>query len=341
MTAVSVDDYLEEKECTYKGERYSVRDNGAIFRHPREGKRDRAKDSMWTFGRENSSTPYLHISGVQVHRIVATAFHGEPDNSHYVVDHIDTNCRNNRPENLRWLTRLENVLKNPITRRKVEFLCGSIEAFLEDPSSLRDASGNPNFAWMRAVTAEEARHCKARMLIWAGTTPSVRATVRTQGRMPKNFSRMHQPLQKWEAGLAREPGLDFAKTPRSAQYMWNPAIHFPRCPANIGTDPLGDYVQNTSTGSVLAYSEDPEICPELTVRRVEHLRDRAAVLVLCSRGGMGWTVVGIEVSGGALPHFIHFNLGSYSGEVVANDAFAKKASANFWSAGYANASRHR
>lgn len=48
---------------------------------------------------------------------IATAFHGEPPSPQYVVDHIDTNCRNNRPENLRWLTRLENALMNPITRK--------------------------------------------------------------------------------------------------------------------------------------------------------------------------------------------------------------------------------
>lgn len=337
MTAVSVDDYLEEKDCIYKGERYSVRDNGAILRHPREAKRVRANDSKWTFGKENPSTPYLHISGVQVHRIVATAFHGEPEDSLYVVDHIDTNCRNNRPENLRWLTRLENVLKNPITRRKVEFLCGSIEAFLDNPSLLRDAAENPNFGWMRTVTPEEAKNCKSRMHIWATSSPPQRATLRTRGRMPKNLSRFHQPLQKWEAGLAGEPGLDFALTPRSAQYMWSPEIHFPCCPTNIGVDPLDDYIQNTNMGAVLAYSDNAEICPELTIHRVEYLRDRASILILCRRAGMGWTIVGIQLSPGGMPHFIHFNLGSYSNEVEANDAFVKKASSDFWSDGYANA----
>ncbi|MDO8925337.1 MAG: hypothetical protein Q7U94_00340 [Sideroxyarcus sp.] len=232
------------------------------------------------------------------------------------------------------------MLKNPITRRKVEFLCGSIEAFLDNPSMLRDASGNPNFEWMRAVTPEEAKNCMARMHIWAGSTPSKRTTDRVRGQAPKNFSRMYQPLQKWEAGLDGEPGLDFALTPRSAQYMWNPAIHFPLCPANISIDPLEDYVQNTSLGAVLAYSEDPDICTELTVRRVEYLRDRAAILILCSRAGMGWAIVGIEVSSRGLPHFIHFYLGSYSNEVEANDAFAEKAAADFWSGAYRNAHRN-
>jgi len=341
MTPVSIDDYSEEKQCTYKGERYSARDNGAVIRHPREGKRNRSADSNWTFGKENTSNPYLHISGVQVHRIVATAFHGDPDDSNYVVDHIDTNCRNNRPENLRWLTRLENVLKNPATRRKVEFLCGSIEAFLDNPSLLRDTAGNPNFGWMRVVTHEEAENCKARMHLWANSLSSTRSSVPLHSLKPQRLSRLHQPLQKWEAGLAGEPGLDFAMSPRSAQYMWSAAIHFPCCPAIVGVDPLDDYVRNIGTGAVLAYSDDLKLCPELTVHRVEYLRDRAAVLVLCSGVGTGRAIIGIEVSRGGLPHFIHFNLGSYSSDVEANEAFAENVSADFWSIAYSNAYKGR
>ena len=159
MTSVDVNDFSQEEECIYKGEHYSVRDNGAVFRHQPDGKRARPNDNQWTFGKENSANPYLSISGVCVHRIVATAFHGEPLDPEYVVDHIDTNCRNNRPENLRWLTRLENALKNPVTRKKIEYLCGSIEAFLENPSVLNELQGDPNFKWMRTVTPEEANNC--------------------------------------------------------------------------------------------------------------------------------------------------------------------------------------
>lgn len=341
MTALSVHEFLEQKECTYRDEHYSVRDNGAVFRHPRGGKRVRPIDNMWTFGNENSSTGYLYISRVQIHRIVATAFHGEPEDAHHVVDHIDTNRRNNRPENLRWLTRLENVLKNPMTRRRIEFYCGSIEAFLENPSLLREATGNQNFEWMRAVTPQEAKNCKDRMHIWASSPSSQRALGPPQLRMPTNFSRVYQPFQKWEAGLDREPGLDFAMTPRSAQYMWSSEIYFPCCPMNIGTDPLDDYLRSTSAGAILAYSEDPNICPELTVSRIEYLRDKGAILVLCSRAGMGWTIVGIRVTQRGSPHFIHFCLGSYSSEVDANKAFREKESVDFWSDGYANAARYR
>ena len=36
-TVTPDEDFVEVMECDYKGEHYSVRDNGAIMRHAREG----------------------------------------------------------------------------------------------------------------------------------------------------------------------------------------------------------------------------------------------------------------------------------------------------------------
>lgn len=115
MNVDLLNDFKETKTCTYKGERYSVRDNGAVLRHAREGKRKRKYDDVWTFGNPNKHTGYMNLDVEVVHRIVAWAFLGNPPSSQHVVDHIDTNRRNNRPENLRWLTKLENALNNPNT----------------------------------------------------------------------------------------------------------------------------------------------------------------------------------------------------------------------------------
>ena len=151
-------DYTREVECEYKGEKYKVRDNGAILRIAREGKSKRPKDEIWTFG-ENIVKGYAQFCGIRVHRIVATAFLGKSPTDQHVVDHIDTNRQNNRPENLRWLTKLDNILLNPITKAKIEYLCGSIESFLEDTSQLKGHENeDKNFAWMRAVTKEEAQN---------------------------------------------------------------------------------------------------------------------------------------------------------------------------------------
>ena len=162
-----LNDYREVKECTYKGEQYSVRDNGAVLRHAREGKRIRKDDDTWTFGKPNENTGYMEIGSERVHRIVAFAFLGEPPTPQHIVDHIDTNRRNNRPQNLRWLTKLENALNNPITRKKIEYLCGSIEAFVNDPSIIQEfVNDNPNYEWMRTVTPEEAKASYERLCTW-------------------------------------------------------------------------------------------------------------------------------------------------------------------------------
>ncbi len=164
---VDLEDFKQESECIYKVERYSVRDNGAVLRHPLDGKRPRPTDNNWTFGKLNIKTGYLEIASVRVHRIVATAFHGEPLTKEHVVDHIDTNKQNNRPTNLRWVTRLENILLNPITARRIELICGSVEKFLADPSKFRDKFPDPNYEWMCAVSAEEGQVSLKRMQSWA------------------------------------------------------------------------------------------------------------------------------------------------------------------------------
>ena len=162
-----LDDFEKEVTCIYKNETYSVRDNGSVLRHPKTDKKPRPTDNKWTFGKYNDKTGYAEIAGERVHRIVAIAFIGSPPSPQHVVDHIDTNRRNNRPENLRWVTKLENILLNPITARKVEYLCGSIENFLKDPSILRDNASDPNFLWMRAVSKEEAAASLERFQSWS------------------------------------------------------------------------------------------------------------------------------------------------------------------------------
>jgi hypothetical protein len=163
---VNVNQFEKECNCIYKDEQYSVRDNGAVLRHSLDtNKRKRPIDNKWTFGKLNIRTGYLEIASVRIHRIVASAFHREPPSREFVVDHIDTNRQNNRPENLRWVTRLENILLNPITARRIELVCGSVEAFLENPSKFRDKFPDPNYEWMCAVSCQEAQASKERFVL--------------------------------------------------------------------------------------------------------------------------------------------------------------------------------
>lgn len=60
---------------------------------------------------------YYRIGPAFVHRIVYELFKGEIPEG-YVVDHIDTNTKNNHVDNLRACSQSEN-LKNPITLNRL------------------------------------------------------------------------------------------------------------------------------------------------------------------------------------------------------------------------------
>jgi len=256
---VSIDDYIEERECDYKGEHYSVRDNGAIMRHA-NGVRRRPIDGRWTFGSKNHHTGYMVFSDVRVHIVVATAFWGANDSTKMVVDHIDTNRCNNRPENLRWVTRLENILLNEVTRKKVEYICGSIENFLNNPQLLfGHEKEDSNFMWMRTVTKEEAANTLAH---WNQLADRSKVTLpngaqidewiykSTQQRKEESLkiATQSRPIEIPSHAEAKEAQeVDPFSTGRTLAYQlgWNPISNpdFPCCPDHVGQDPIAEYFE--------------------------------------------------------------------------------------------------
>ena len=70
MRAELLDEYEDEREVEYQGEKYFVRDNGAVCRRSRPGQRRRRLDDAWTFGRPDESTGYMQLGSHVLHRII-------------------------------------------------------------------------------------------------------------------------------------------------------------------------------------------------------------------------------------------------------------------------------
>lgn len=310
---VNIDDYNEVKDCIYKDEHYSARDNGAVIRHPREGKRIRKDDNVWTFGKPNEKTGYMEIAGQRVHRIVAFAFHGNPPTEQHVVDHIDTNRRNNRPENLRWLTRLENALNNPITRARIENICGSIEVFLADPTVLRGHEKiDPNFTWMRAVSPEEARTSLERLTNWAKEHPKPQGGTlgewlfqeRKPSFTPYTPIQYQQP-EPVESEPVETPQETKSLTPNAIQLDWKHPVEFPCCPQQATDKPLETYSANLEEGKVFSKND----YGESTVLKFG-LTDSNTLWVMCNIS-IGWKTHAITKITFKDGIFYHENMGVF------------------------------
>ena len=342
---INIDNYSEVRECDYKGEHYSVRDNGAIMRHPRDGKSIRKGDNLWSFGSKDDKSGYMIFCGARVHIVVATAFLGANDSTKLVVDHIDTNRCNNRPENLRWLTRLENALNNPVTRKRIAYLCGGdIQKFIDNPSCLRDLTGtNQDIMWMRTVTKEEAQNAYERVMSWAATSEDEAQSH--GGKMGEwIFSKQHSKTQydPWGNPLNEEkssaPSLEIPEvphvvlksgigedveyilsdslTPNALQGNWRTPTEFLCCPIQITATPLEDYFANLKKGSVFAKTQ----WGETLILDSAISEDKKHLWVLAEQKGdiKPWKVIEIVMSEN---HFLHLSRHTYFSETGGHKYF--------------------
>jgi len=296
---VDLNDFKKESECIYKNEHYSIRDNGAVLRCPVDNNRPRPTDNQWTFGKLNSKTGYLEIASVRIHRIVATAFHGEPPTKEHVVDHIDTNKQNNRPDNLRWVTRLENILLNPITARRIELVCGSVEAFLADPSKFRNKFQEPNYEWMCTVSIQEAQTSKKRFLAWAENDKPLQGG--TLGEWIYNRS-----LPKLQIEEASE--FTNSLTQNTKQKDWKTPTEFPCCPQDIKNNSITDYLANLKVEKVFSQNQySNSIIEDFAVSI-----DETKLWVMCSntdeKAIKPYSLAEVTFENN---FFVHHNLGSF------------------------------
>lgn len=280
MKKININDFTEEKECFYKGEKYCVRDNGAVLRYPKNTDKPRPLDNTWTFGKIGNHG-YLYIASKGIHRIVATAYHGENLSKDYVVDHIDTNKQNNRPENLRWLTKEENILKNPNTIDKLQYITGCpIEELKENnwEKLHKYTSDKQDTSWMRPTTKEEAENFHKRQKQWSNKKLEFNeenkrlndqllkiCELQETGRKQTNKMGdwVFEPVQQDE--LEEQTQIHYndeqfkqffkESLTQNAYQNWGAPTAFPCCPTEPNKCTLDDYLSNLEKGKILCQSD--------------------------------------------------------------------------------------
>ena len=322
METVNINVFNEEKSCEYKGRQYQVRDNGAILRLQKEGCRVSKWDNKWTFGTKDEKTGYMILSGIRVHQVVCTAFHGPEPEPHMVVDHIDINRCNNRPENLRWLTRIENALNNPVTRKKIAFLCGgSIEPFLENPAILRDKALSSDVSWMKTVTKEQAAACKKHMEKWAKEDSKQESLGKGIGDWIFSDKEMSEAT-RWNRKLfalqrakieemnrreyEKQYGLKDSLTPGAKQFEWKIPAEFLSCPQEGEERTLQAYLNNLQPGNAFCRTQ----YGTSSLLEAGYNQQEDAIFVL-TKGGNSmkpWALSKITLVDGC---FVHSNEGSF------------------------------
>lgn len=275
MVKIDINDFEQEKECFYRGEKYRVRDNGAVLRYPKDDTKPRLLDNKWTFGKVGNHG-YLYIASKGIHRIVATAFHGENLSKEYIVDHIDTNKQNNRPENLRWITKEENILNNPNTKNKIQYITGhSIEELKENnwKELHKYTSEKQDTSWMRPTTKEEANNLHKRQEQWMNKESQRDEKSQKLYEQLMKISSIHNKNQEMTTGMGewafQAPKLEqnnfdltnnfnektFKESLTSNAYQdWNTLTKFPCCPSETKTNMLEKYFSNLNVGKILCQS---------------------------------------------------------------------------------------
>ncbi|MBQ7159069.1 MAG: HNH endonuclease [Treponema sp.] len=237
MTLTGINDFTQEKTCAYKGETYSVRDNGAVMRHAKDNERKRKIDDEWTFGKLDDKG-FLRIGGEKINRIVATAFYGNPPTEQYVVFHKNYNSQDNRANNLNWVTKFEFKILQPNIQSQLRILTEKkIEEILSDISILQTIDA-PNLNWMKGVTQSEADKCLEKYIDLKFSTP-------------EEIENLH-----WNSAENRQrvktlnPNLHPSLTPNAVVEGNMIPSYFPCCPQEKSENPLQVYFEKLQADNV-------------------------------------------------------------------------------------------
>src|SRR5262249_34281778 len=141
-----------------------------------------------------------------------------------------------------WTTRLDNLLQNPITLRRIAIAYGSLDEFFKNPGAPINPNAINNSDWMRTVSKEEAQESRERLLRWAESDQAPKGGV----------------LGEWVYGARRdEPVVEErpdgqSPTPNVIQRNWKTPSEFLMCPDKVS---LTEYAKRLKFGTVFARNQ--------------------------------------------------------------------------------------
>lgn len=137
-----------------------------------------------------------------------------------------------------------------MTAKRIARVCGSVEAFLADPSKFRYKFQEPNVKWMCTVSIQEAQISLERMLAWA------KSDKRPSGGSLGKWIFYRDTLQNQHVETIPEvPDIIMSKTLNAAQRNWRVPSEFPCCPQENAEEPITAYSEKLKTGSVFCRND--------------------------------------------------------------------------------------
>lgn len=182
--------------------------NGAVLMPP-SGRR--FKTFRWTFGYD-ASYGYKRVmfqrKNYFVHQIICRAFNGLPPADKPEVDHINRIPHDNRPENLRWADRKENLGNRDCVDKSIEK--HGVRA-CEDPQAYHRAHQEAHREKYRAYSkAWYERHCEERSTYYEAHREECKARQRA--------------YEAAKRTKMKAQGLYYTKGP-DGKYGWYPRVH--------------------------------------------------------------------------------------------------------------------
>lgn len=208
--------------------------------------------------------------------------------------------------------------------------CGSVEAFLKDPSTLRQTASDSNIEWMRTVTKEEAEKCMKNLIRWAEQDSKAKPSGKgigdwiykenvgkSSGTDWKTRDHRLGYLQKEDIEQANQLyyeeqyGIKDSLTPGAKQLNWKTPSEFPLCPPKGVGHTLTNYLNNLEKGKLFTrtkYGNGGKVYD------ADYNPDDDALYVLTENAGSlkPWALCKITIQDDC---FIHENQGSFFEEV--------------------------